>query len=104
MWSVGVILYILLGGYPPFIDENQRRLFHEIRKGKYEFHDEYWAPVSVDGWWHSLVVLVHDVRHHGAITYVLFSDGLMVYIPASTFAGKIRGITSTMKNEATRCS
>lgn len=38
MWSVGVILYILLGGYPPFIDDNQRRLFRKIRKGKYEFH------------------------------------------------------------------
>ena len=48
MWSVGVILYILLGGYPPFIDDNQRRLFRKIRKGQYEFHDEYWAPVSGD--------------------------------------------------------
>ena len=48
MWSVGVILCILLGGYPPFIDDNQRRLFRKIRKGQYEFHDEYWAPVSKD--------------------------------------------------------
>ena len=38
MWSIGVILYILLGGYPPFIDDNQRKLFRKIRKGKYEFH------------------------------------------------------------------
>lgn len=48
MWSVGVILYILLGGYPPFIDDNQRKLFRKIRKGKYEFHEEYWGPVSTD--------------------------------------------------------
>jgi len=48
MWSVGVILYILLGGYPPFIDDNQRRLFRKIRKGKYEFHAEYWDPISED--------------------------------------------------------
>jgi serine/threonine protein kinase len=48
MWSIGVILYILLGGYPPFIDENQRRLFRKIRKGKYEFHPEYWDPISED--------------------------------------------------------
>ena len=48
MWSVGVILYILLGGYPPFIDDNQRKLFRKIRKGEYEFHEEYWAPVSMD--------------------------------------------------------
>jgi len=48
MWSVGVILYILLGGYPPFIDDNQRKLFRKIRKGQYEFHEEYWGTVSDD--------------------------------------------------------
>lgn len=39
MWSVGVILYILLGGYPPFIEGTQRELFKKIRKGEYEFHE-----------------------------------------------------------------
>ena len=48
MWSVGVILYILLGGYPPFIENNQRDLFRKIRKGEYEFHEEYWGTVSTD--------------------------------------------------------
>ena len=48
MWSVGVILYILLGGYPPFIEKNQRDLFRKIRRGEYEFHDEYWGAVSQD--------------------------------------------------------
>ena len=48
MWSLGVIIYILLGGYPPFIEQNQRELFRKIRKGQYEFHDEYWGGVSKD--------------------------------------------------------
>lgn len=48
MWSLGVITYILLGGYPPFIEQNQRELFRKIRKGQYEFHDEYWGQVSKD--------------------------------------------------------
>jgi serine/threonine protein kinase len=48
MWSVGVILYILLGGYPPFIESTQRDLFRKIRKGDYEFHEEYWGTVSTD--------------------------------------------------------
>jgi calcium/calmodulin-dependent protein kinase I len=48
MWSLGVIVYILLGGYPPFIEQNQRELFRKIRKGQYEFHDEYWGQVSAE--------------------------------------------------------
>ena len=48
MWSVGVILYILLGGYPPFIESTQRDLFRKIRKGEYEFHEEYWGTVSAE--------------------------------------------------------
>jgi calcium/calmodulin-dependent protein kinase I len=48
MWSLGVIIYILLGGYPPFIEQNQRELFRKIRKGQYEFHEEYWGNVSKD--------------------------------------------------------
>lgn len=48
MWSLGVIVYILLGGYPPFIEQNQRDLFRKIRKGDYEFHEEYWGQVSAD--------------------------------------------------------
>ena len=46
MWSIGVILYILLGGYPPFIENNQRDLFRKIKAGEYEFHKDYWENVS----------------------------------------------------------
>lgn len=46
MWSLGVIVYILLGGYPPFIEQDQKDLFRKIRKGQYEFHEEYWGQVS----------------------------------------------------------
>lgn len=48
MWSVGVILYILLGGYPPFSEDNQAKLFKKIKSGKYEFHAEYWSQISTD--------------------------------------------------------
>lgn len=48
MWSLGVITYILLGGYPPFIEQNQRELFKKIKRGQYEFHAEYWGSISSD--------------------------------------------------------
>ncbi|CAM9791560.1 unnamed protein product, partial [Discosporangium mesarthrocarpum] len=48
MWSIGVITYILLGGYPPFHDENQARLFQKIKKGRFAFHPQYWIKISDD--------------------------------------------------------
>ena len=32
----GVILYILLVGYPPFWDEDQKKLYHQIKTAKYD--------------------------------------------------------------------
>jgi len=46
MWSCGVILYILLVGYPPFYHEDVKQLFRQIRAGKYEFHFEQWKHCS----------------------------------------------------------
>ena len=46
MWSLGVIIYILLCGYPPFHDSNQPRLFKKIRAGQYRFDSACWDNVS----------------------------------------------------------
>ncbi|KAG5186245.1 a2+/calmodulin-dependent protein kinase, partial [Tribonema minus] len=48
MWSVGVITFILLGGYPPFHDDNRAVLFKKIKRGKVVFHAQYWDHVSQD--------------------------------------------------------
>lgn len=46
IWSIGVITYILLCGYPPFHHDNQPRLFQMIKAGEYEFDEQYWDEVS----------------------------------------------------------
>jgi calcium-dependent protein kinase len=48
MWSVGVILFVLLCGYPPFADENQSALFQSIRMGDWSFDEQDWAEISDD--------------------------------------------------------
>ncbi|XP_053648987.2 calcium/calmodulin-dependent protein kinase type 1 isoform X1 [Cherax quadricarinatus] len=46
VWSIGVIAYILLCGYPPFYDENDANLFAQILKGEFEFDSPYWDEIS----------------------------------------------------------
>jgi len=46
LWSVGVILYILLCGFPPFVDRNIKALYKLIRDGKFSFPSPYWDQVS----------------------------------------------------------
>ncbi|TRY91940.1 hypothetical protein DNTS_029644 [Danionella cerebrum] len=45
-WSIGVITYILLCGYPPFYEDNETRLFSKIMKAEYAFHTPYWDDIS----------------------------------------------------------
>uniref|UniRef100_A0A8C4RR14 Calcium/calmodulin-dependent protein kinase IGb n=1 Tax=Erpetoichthys calabaricus TaxID=27687 RepID=A0A8C4RR14_ERPCA len=45
-WSVGVITYILLCGYPPFYEETESRLFSKIMKAEYEFDSPFWDDIS----------------------------------------------------------
>lgn len=46
LWSLGVILYILLCGFPPFHSDNTAELYRQIKKGDYSFPDPYWTNVS----------------------------------------------------------
>lgn len=42
VWACGVILYILLVGYPPFWDEDQKRLYAQIKMCRYSVSCNYW--------------------------------------------------------------
>jgi serine/threonine protein kinase len=46
MWSTGVILYILLCGFPPFYEEELPALFDQILKGRYDFPTPWWDNIS----------------------------------------------------------
>lgn len=48
MWAVGVILYTLLCGFPPFRspERDQEELFHMIQLGRFEFLAPYWDNIS----------------------------------------------------------
>jgi len=46
VWSIGVIMYILLCGFPPFYGANNTQLFEKIMAGTYFFPSPYWDPVT----------------------------------------------------------
>merc|ERR1711997_1124301 len=48
MWSIGVILYIILCGFPPFYDENDdlSRLYRKIKRAEYDMPSPYWDNIS----------------------------------------------------------
>jgi Protein kinase domain len=73
MWSVGVITYILLCGYPPFACEDTRDLLEMIQNADYEYDEDYWDEISdlaknfVDGLLnldHNARLTAHDALRH----------------------------------------
>jgi len=46
MWSCGVITYVLLCGFSPFLSSNQTGLFEKIMKAEYDFPDPEWTHIS----------------------------------------------------------
>jgi serine/threonine protein kinase len=48
LWSVGVIAYVLLCGYPPFGGATDRQTHESVLRGRYEFHPEDWGGISAE--------------------------------------------------------
>lgn len=50
VWSLGVITYILLCGFPPFVDNggDLKKLYKQIKAARYSFPAKYWSNISED--------------------------------------------------------
>jgi calcium-dependent protein kinase len=46
LWSCGVIIFILLGGYPPFDGQNDDEILSKVKKGVFTFNSNEWNGVS----------------------------------------------------------
>lgn len=48
IWSIGVILYILLSGIPPFNGKNDHEILHRVSEGQYSFSHNHWQDISAE--------------------------------------------------------
>jgi len=46
IWSIGVITYILLCGYPPFYGDTDTQIFESVRTGRFDFPSPEWDNIS----------------------------------------------------------
>jgi len=73
-WSTGCLLYMLLGGYPPFSDKSHKGLFRKIRGADFCFHDVHWKHVSAASKQLIASLLVVDPNHRCTATQALESS------------------------------
>lgn len=48
MWSIGVILYVMLSGRPPFNGRNDREILNKVKEGRYSLDDDLWDKKSLE--------------------------------------------------------
>jgi serine/threonine protein kinase len=48
MWTIGVIVFIMLGGYYPFRGKKEIDVLKKVRYGDFKYHDKFWKDISDD--------------------------------------------------------
>ncbi|KAL4439082.1 hypothetical protein ABPG74_008857 [Tetrahymena malaccensis] len=88
-WSAGVILYILLVGYPPFYGKSRSEIFKKIEKGVFSMDGPEWDLVSEDAKDLVKKMLVVDSKKRMTVDQALKHPWILKYQKKQSFTPSI---------------
>jgi calcium/calmodulin-dependent protein kinase I len=88
MWSIGVILYVVLVCYPPFLEESQERQSQKIMTADYQFYDDDWRSISQEAQDLIRRLLVIDPAERLSATQALEHSWIKREISSTYFGGQ----------------
>mmetsp|Transcript_28364 Transcript_28364/g.62333 ORF Transcript_28364/g.62333 Transcript_28364/m.62333 type:complete len:723 (-) Transcript_28364:91-2259(-) len=94
MWSLGVIFFFVLGGYPPFVDYNSRQgMFQKIMAGDFDFHETDWNGVSSQAKEFIRGLLTVDPGNRLTASQALYHPWILGAKPSRASSPKPSGVT-----------
>jgi len=94
MWSIGVITYILLCGFPPFYGDTVPEIFEQIMDSNFDYPAEYWGQISPEAKNFVNALLVVDSKKRLSATAALehpwLKAGAASDKPIETFKAKMK--------------
>lgn len=107
MWAVGVILFVLLGGYSPFKNKDPQVMFRDILKSNFKFHPQRWSNVSEEA--KSLIRALLTVSTEKRLTasealkhqWITLNDKLLMEHDLTDNLEELRSFNATRKFKVT---
>jgi len=108
LWSIGVITYVLLCGYPPFYATSQPALFERIIRAEYDFPDPEWSNISetAKDFIRNLLVIdakkrltVEQCLDHPFVTHNTASSALKIESSMAKYNTERKKLAAVMANQ-----
>jgi calcium-dependent protein kinase len=80
IWSIGIILYTLLCGHPPFRGSKEEEIKNKIIKGKFEFPLKEWSKVSKEAIFFVNELLAYDPTKRPTAEKAICNQWLVKYL------------------------